>query len=343
MADKHEGDGSSRSSRSTPTREDYLKEIEQVEKEAAGSALEEIFDRHINAIIEIRRTRPVDNIGLVSHSITSNGNIPDAVRKDVASLQDKMRRLIALAAERIEERHYESIEQVLANTDMGFNERNRVQKFVAADKKFAISCQSVRVCMELFAEFNSRILDKVGQAVVSGDVGAEKTMILGNAVLVYELADFLAKYIETFRIQGLDEVEQIHEEMQEFSENVRKQIEETRRDANEPSIGDELRRSIIASAEGQERLIVAIDEEWKKFMEVLENAKQQVSTVSQKLPSIRLIKKNAYNQLSVLQAAEVVNIVKGNITALNAAKVALEKIELAPLPEERIRRLLGIQ
>jgi len=339
---KRENGGSAKSVTHAPTGDDYLREIEQVEKEAAGNALENILDRHINAIIEIRRTQPIDNVDLVNANVTSKINIPETIRKDVANLQDRIRRLIDLAAERIEERHYESIEQVLADTDMGFNERQRVQKFVATDKKFAISCQSVRVCMELFSEFNTRILDKVTHAGVSGDTRTEKTMILGNAVLVYELADFLSGYIETFRIQGLDEFEKIHREMQGFSQKVRGQIEETRKEASEPGIDEALRKSILASAEGQENLIAAIDEEWVKFMAGLENAKQQVTTVSQKLPSIRLIKKNAYNQLSVLQAAEVVNIVKGNITALNAAKVALEKIELAPLPEERIRRLLGI-
>jgi hypothetical protein len=324
-----------------PSRDEYLKEIEQAEKEAASGALEDMLDRHVNTIIEIRRTQPLDNTELVTANLSSK-NVPELVKKDVENLQEKMRRLIDLAAQRIEERHYEFVEQVLADTDMGYNERHRVQKFVSTDKKFAISCQSVRVCMELFSEFNRRVLEKVNQAVISGDTRTEKNMILGNAVIVYEVADFLSKYIETFRVQGLEDFDQIHREMQAFSKNVRKQIEETRKDAADPSVDEDLRKSIIASAEGQEKLIEAIDDEWRLFMASLDNAKEQVATVSQKLPSIRLIKKNAYNQLSVLQAAEIVNIVKGNINALNAAKVALEKIELAPLPEERIRRLLGI-
>ena len=338
---KVEGAGSFKFDMKKPSMGDYLRDIEEAEKEAASNALEDILNQHVEAIIEIRRTQPVDNKDLVSNNLSSK-NIIESVKQDVTKLHEKMQILINLAAERIEERHYESIDQVLADSDMGYNERNRVQKFVSTDKQFAISCQSVRVCMELFSELNRRIHDKMNEAVMSGDTRAEKNMILGNAVLVYEVADFLSKYIETFRIQGLDSFQEVHREMQNFSANLRKEIEETRKDAADPGIDEDLRKSILASAEGQENLISAIDKEWKTFMSTLDNAQKQVSTVSQKLPSIRLIKKNAYNQLSVLQAAEIVNIVKGNITALNAAKVALEKIELAPLPEERIRRLLGI-
>lgn len=199
MTDKKpESSGSAKSGARAPSGDDYLREIEQVEKEAAGNALENILDRHLNPIIEIRRTQPVDNIALVNPDLTSTLNIPETIKKDVTNLQDRMRHLIDLAAKRIEKRHYESIEQALADTDMGFNERQRVQKFVTTDKKFAISCQSVWVCMELFSEFNTRILDKVKHAVVSGDTRTEKTMILGNPVLVYELADFLSRYIETY-------------------------------------------------------------------------------------------------------------------------------------------------
>ena len=65
-------------------------------------------------------------------------------------------------------------------------------------------------------------------------------------------------------------------------------------------------------------------------MDGLENAKRQVATVSQKLSSIRLIKKNTYNQLIVLQAAEVVNIVKGK-----------RLIPLAPVPQNVVTGVWG--
>ncbi len=322
--------------------DETLREIEQAEKGAASNALEEMLDRHMAAMIELRRSQPVENTDLITSKIALS-KIPDAVKQNALSLQERMRRLIEVAAERIENRHYESIDQVLAEDDFGYNERQRVQAFVATDKKFAVSCQSVRVCTDLFSELNRRIHEKINQAVLSGDTRSEKNLLVGNAVLVYEISDFLSKFIETFQVRGLDEFERLHQEMQIFSREVLKGIEKARTDAADPGVPDDLRSSTIASAQQQERFIEAIESEWKTFMEKLDTAKEQAGAVSQLLPSIRLIKQNAFNQLSVLQFAEIANVLKGNINALNAAKVALEKIELAPLPEERIRRLLGIR
>ncbi len=325
-----------------PGEDETLKEIERAEKVAASDALEEMLDRHMDAMIELRRCQPVENTDLITSKIALS-KLPDAVKRNAASLQERMRRLIEFAAERIEKRHYDSIDQVLAEDDFGFNERQRVQAFVATDKKFAVSCQSVRVCTDMFSELNRRMHEKISQAALSGDTRAEKSLLVGNAVLVYEICDFLSRFIETFRVQGLDEFERLHREMRNFSKEVLKGIEQARNDAADPGVPDDLRSSTIASAQQQERFIEAIESEWKTFMEKLETAKEQVGAVSQLLPSIRLIKQNAFNQLSVLQLAEIANVLKGNINALNAAKVALEKIELAPLPEERIRRLLGIR
>jgi hypothetical protein len=54
------------------------------------------------------------------------------------------------------------------------------------------------------------------------------------------------------------------------------------------------------------------------------------------------MRRNALTQLTVLEAAEMQRVVRSNLGALESAIIALRNIQLAPLPAERVRRLLGI-
>ena len=71
--------------------DETLREIEQAEKGAASNALEEMLDRHMAAMIELRRSQPVENTDLITSKIALS-KIPDAVKQNALSLQERMRR-----------------------------------------------------------------------------------------------------------------------------------------------------------------------------------------------------------------------------------------------------------
>jgi hypothetical protein len=67
-----------------------------------------------------------------------------------------------------------------------------------------------------------------------------------------------------------------------------------------------------------------------------------VEAIMSKLPTLNAIKDNAKGQIKFLQAAAVMNIVKSNLSAVQASISSLEGLKLVSLSPDRVRLLLGI-
>lgn len=326
-----------------PSKDDYRKQLDDADKQAAGDAMEEALNEYVQVMLDRRKVLSINNADLTTRRAQELSNIPQQIRQQARDLHEHMRYIITKAAENVEARRYQNAGQAIQDMDLGFNEQQRAHALVRTDRKFNTSCQTVRVCMELFGEINNRVLRKLDDAVIRGDGKVEKQMLLGNAVMVYELADFLAKFIETFRVQGADEFHKIHGDMKSFSSEIRSEISALRKKAANKDVNETVRERVLKNADNREKAVCEMDREWDILMSDITKAQQQVAVVGRHLPTIQLIKDDADNQLKVLQALEIVNIIKGSLGAIDAAKLALDGIALADMGEQRIRRLLGIQ
>ncbi len=318
--------------------EDY---VELAEKNAGSRAVEHLIDWHLFQIMEIREQYPLDDLDLLSIDLRDNHNVKKSVRKEVGRLQEKVRLVIDAVTRRIADRKYHSTEQAIEGMKLSKNERTKFNELLNSDKNVHISCQSLKVAVDVFLELNKRIIRKIEESEASSDKQAARRMILGNAIIVYELLDFIITYIESFKIAGIEEINEIYASACRENRRLLEKENEREKRANSEQIIAEVRDQILTDVNGRKEVISKLSQEWDAYIRTINEKKEKTATIDENLPSLKLMRDNAKGQIEVLQAALVLGIVKTNLGAIQSSMEALQKIELVTLSPDRIRILLG--
>jgi len=324
---------------SEKTRAEELLEI--AEKEAGSEAIEVLTGNHLESILALREKFSINDIDLFAHSIAGNKRIDHAVRDRIASLHAKMGAVIREVANRIEREKYLTAEQAIGSMKLSLAQRERVTSLVQADKRLHVSCQSLKVAVEIFCKLNKNIVSRLegDQPVTPAD---EHKYVLGNALLVFELTDFSIRFIEAFQLEGIKEIETIHREMQRTINELRNEQKSLRKQSGAPNIEDFLREQVQRDIQNREESIGVLEQEWESYMETVRSLQGEIGEINKKLPSLRLIRDNAKAQINTLAAVAVLQIVQSNIRTIEGAALQLEQLQLASLSADRVKRLLGI-
>ena len=315
--------------------------LEIAEKQAGTEAMQMLTDKHLDNLLVLREQLSINDIDLVSSSIANNKRIDRAVKEQIISLHSKMAALIQEVANRIETEKYLSAEAAIDGMRLSMAQREKVTSLVAADKKLHVSCQSLKVAVEVFCDLNKQVVSRLE---IDGKMnpGEERKLVLGNALLVYELTDFSIRFIESFKLQGIQEIEGIHKDMQRTISSLREEQKALRKQADSTEIEAFLREQVQKDIQHREESITVLEQEWESYMSTVRGLEGEIGYVSKKLPSLRLIRDNAKAQINTLAAVAVLQIVQSNIRAIEGAVLQLEQLQLASLSADRVKRLLGI-
>jgi hypothetical protein len=316
--------------------------VQAAEREAGSQAIKIIVDQHLETITSLRSQFPLDNIELLSGNISQKSSVVGEVSNDLAKLHDKIRVVISNVAETIENERYQSAEEAIEGMSLGFNENQRAAALVAADKAQIISCHSLNIAVDIFATLNNLIKQQIEEAGQEKDPVEERNLLLGNAILVYELTDFVINYIENFKIAGVSEILEIHAEAKVKNQKIYDELDQLKKMAEDPGISLATRESTLLDIQNRKNAISIIEGEWEKYVQQCSKVSEDINGVSGNLPTLRLIKANAQSQLNVLEAVAVLQIVNSNIGALRETLKAIESVDLVSLSPERVRRLLGL-
>lgn len=112
--------------------------------------------------------------------------------------------------------------------------------------------------------------------------------------------------------------------------------------ASGPGVDESVRLATLEDITLRKKAIATINEEWNKLLSENNNLQKEVNVVKGNLPTLQVIRANAKNQIKVLEAIKVLQIVKNSLGALQGAFKAIGDIKLVSLSPDRIRRLLGI-
>lgn len=317
--------------------------VEEAEREAASQAIDMVVEKHIDQIMAIREQYPLNDRDLFSTNITKFSDIPQSVRQDVGSLRQKLRGIIEKVAARIEDRKYKSSEEAINDMKLAYNEREQVSALIKSDKKVHVSYQSLRIAVESFSEFNKLIIKRLEESEKAGDAQMQRNLIFGNALLVYELTDFVINYIESFRVQGIEEIDALHATMAKRFEQFRAEQEQLKQQVQTDDVDEAVREQILLDIKNREDSIAVVVKEWDDYVKTIRELVSETGGVKKRLPTLKAIRDNAKSQISLLEAVAVMQIVQSNIGALNATIATLEKIELVSLSPDRVRSLLGIK
>src|SRR5262249_60703152 len=118
-------------------------------------------DRPTGTVRRPRSESLVDDPDLLTAGVGSAVAVPPDVRKELASLHERIRSIIEQIAARIEDAKYNDAEQTIAGLRIGYNERQRATRLVQADKQLHVSYQALRVAVEFFSGLNQNVLARI--------------------------------------------------------------------------------------------------------------------------------------------------------------------------------------
>jgi hypothetical protein len=312
--------------------------LAQPKRTAGLRAIGEILTAHVQTLNQARAWYSLNDSDLLGSNVSRARNIPDQVRSDLASLHGRIRQIIEQIALQIEGNKYRDTENAIQNLHVR-GERERAATLVAADKAIHVSYETLRVAVEFFSELNSTILVQI-EKQPPGERQAQ--MMFGNAVMIFELTDFVINYINTFSLDGLAQLEKIHRDTQQQITATRTEQATLEDRAKSPEIEPTVREGILEDIRNREAAMSLVLSEWDRYISETKQFYARVGDVQNQVPTLEVIRENARLQLSVLEIVAMLRFLKQNSEAVRATVNTLQGLRLAPLTPTRVRQLLNI-
>lgn len=312
--------------------------FEEIQRDAGIQAIERVAEDHLNQILVVRERYSVDDMDLLTTNVTAIKDIPQNVRDRMTSLHERIRVIIEQVAAHIEARKYRTVEGEVSDMQLSINERARVSSLINAEKQLQTSYGSLKTTVDVLTHMNDMILRRIAASERAGDRTTERNLVLANAILVYELTDYVIHYVEHFQLEGVEEIIRIQRsELKKLSE-LQKHQNDLRKRARASSTPD-FRDTTLASIDALEDSVNVIREEWESYTDEVKEMQSRVGPIAQRLHDLKVLRDLAGMQIRVFEAAAAVGILKRNILALEDAMKGLEKLQLASLTPDRVRRL----
>ena len=316
----------------------FASPVEEAHYHAGVRAVAKVMDRHLGALFSLRERLNLDDTDLLSATDSGKRDVPREVVDEVDRLRRDMREIIMDIAQRIEENNYRDAEQAIHDMPMARSERERAVSLVSADKRMHTSYRALQMVVEYFSELNQGVLDKIGR---EESPVREANMMLGNAIMIFELTDFVIRYVNQFRLDGSDDLTRLHESTKERINALREQQEALKDRASAPDIERAVREQTLGDIHARAAAVDALEEEWQKYLDEVATARSMIGQVESKIPTLEIIRDNARIQIDVLQLVAMLQFLKRNAEAVRGAIETLKGLRLAPLEPGRVRRLVG--
>jgi hypothetical protein len=312
--------------------------VEQAHHHAGVRAVAKVMDHHIDKVLDIRERQHLDDTDLLSTSNGKSRNVPQEVRDEVQRLQQDMREIIEQIARRIEDNNYRDAEQAIRSMPMAYSERERATSLVEADKRMHISYQALRITVEYFSELNEGVLQKIDR---EQSPDREANMMLGNAIMIFELTEFVIRYVNQFRLDGENDLNRLHRETKERISLLREQQQALETRVLNSDIEAAVRAQTLDDIRARAEAVDELEREWDKYLDEVGAVRSLIGDVHSKVPTLEVIRDNARIQIGVMQLVAMLRFLKLNAEAVKGTVDTLKGFRLAPLSPTRVRRLIG--
>ena len=310
--------------------------VDQLKRVVGFGQLWNALNEHLELIMRIQANYRVNSSDLLSSNISRATDVPNQVRADVRELHGRIRKIIEHFAWVIEGGKYGDTDDLIKSLPAR-NTQERATRLVQADKELHVSYETLRLTVGFFGDFNVAVLEAIEQAPSKE---RQMQMMFGNAVMLYELADYVIGFVEKFTPGGLRDLEDLHQEAQRHVETIRAAQQRLIEKTNQDEIDQGVREGILSDVRGREEGLKAFQQEWENYIAEAKQLYSPVGDVRRKVPSLEAIRDNAGIQIEMLELVAMLRFLKKNTDSIRAAVDVLRGFRLAPLDAERVRRLV---
>ena len=322
--------------------EELLRRATEQDVNNSLNASMQVLNGEAQLIMQAVRQYDVAPHDLTGDRIQRARQLPKKMREDIAKVQSMVRTIITETAKNIENRSYRKWEDKINEKFVSRRERERASKLMVVDKQISISYRSLALAVQQFTDLNKMIITQLEEAEAKKDAPTARQLVLANAVLVYELCDFIIDFIEDFQIGGVNELKVLKEESDTVMAEFRRRQEALRKQAMGRGVSIENRNITLKHIEHHAEALKIIEEEWKTYLGQVDGINKSRESFIAKLPDLRLMRSNAEARLDFITLLQLHSFIRTNLQALNlAAETITSQLEMPRMTPERIKLLLG--
>jgi hypothetical protein len=323
-------------------------ELIEIEKNAGYQAVLSQLQDYTHKIRDIQRKFALSNKDIMSTKLLDNPSLSLEESAQLLELKVKLDRIIDEVAERVEKHRVASYDDYIKNYELTAYDRLRIEALVSSVRKINKSIQKIKFTLENFSRCNKYILKELDNCLEAGEVSKSRMFVLGNIILVFELANYVINFLESFQLEGIDDILVFHQNEIDKITNNMKDLQKLKNDADAPNIDPQVKKQIIANLTDRQQSLEMFSEEWNKYADTIKGVQANVGSVKDKVPTLKLIRDNAQNQLDFYEIMKIFGLIKvaetirKNLEAIDIVTLPLDELELISLPPHKIHLLIGL-
>jgi len=312
--------------------------------EQGSELIKEELNDQADLSITLQQDIELKNIDLLSGSLIANRNIHKNIKHKVDEYSKNMHKFLLATAHFIEKEKFESVDKAIGEIQLSKFDKTRLTSLVNAQKSLSFSYSTLSTIIEIFKISNKSILDDIEkyESPDSIDKRLNKTSLyLKNAIIVYELTNFVVTYLSSFKLNGINDIKEIKREVYEDIDRGHKDDEKLMKSANSGS--DKLRVMMIEEIENRNVVRERIKEKWGKMMSDIETQSNTAKEAKNFINDLQIIRDNARNRIDILNITATTVLVENSINMVSELAANMQDFALPPLDEKTACELLGLE
>jgi hypothetical protein len=324
-------------------------ELIEIEKNSACQAVQKYLQDYTEGIQQIQQKFYLSNKDIMSPKLLENPRLTSEEMAMLTNLKRNLDTIINKVAVRVEDRRVDSYDNYTEQYKLNAYDRLRVDTLVNAVRDINISIQKIKISFLIFSYCNDVIKNDFDNCLKVSNLVDGRKLILGNMLLIYELSNYLISFLENFRLEGIDDVRRLSQEEMDKIYKAMEELQNLKDTAStikmEPP---RVKEQVLANLNDREKSLVLFKEEWDNYVKKVQVVQDNVGNLKEQIPTLRLIRDNARNQLDFYEIMKIFGImmiaeaVEKSLEALKIDLLPLDEIELISLPPERVKTLISL-
>ncbi len=325
-------------------------DVSQIEKDAACEAVHKYLNEYALGIQQIQQKFYLSNKDIMSPKLIDNPRLDADEVAMLASLKRNLDTIINKVSVRVEDRRFDSYDNYTQKYKLNAYDQLRVDTLINSVRNINISTQKIKIAFLIFSYCNTFIINEFEECLKNKNPADGRKLFIGNMLIIYEMTNYLINFLERFRLEGIDDIIKLYEKELESINIAMKELQNIRDKAGSTTfIPTDVKKQIDTNLDAREKSLNWFKDEWEKYIQKINKLQDDVGSLNNQLPTLRIMRENAQNQMNfyeimkifgIMWIAEEVGKSLKSLTFLKIELLPLQELELISLPPDRVKALL---
>lgn len=306
--------------------------------------IQDELEEQASFVVQLQEEVELKNVDLLSSSILVNKDIHKNIKGKVQEYSNNIQKILLGTAHFIEKEKFETVDEAITAISLSKFDKNRLVNLVDAQKNLSFSYSTLSAVIEIFKISNKNILDeikKVGFADSTEKRLNKTALYLKNAIVVYELTNFVVNYLSSFQLNGINDIKSIQQEVYQDIEKNHLADDELRKQVNSGS--EKMQAMMIPQIDERDKMRTRVKEKWEAMLNQIEGQTKTIGDAKSFVGDLKLIRDNSKNGIDILNIVATTVLVENSLNMIGELASNMQDWALPPLDEKTACELLGLE